>query len=168
MMLVKESSPVKGSSLVEFLLETRPQKEYQNLRNRRHRYKHNLKISRKPRKFKDKWGNSAPTIVFLRNKTELVIISELVPRTGVDQWPIENRVYQKVWPQKWESRFLQIFLVRTAAKLDYTNPEYSVPHIRWTYLRHFVLIFLFSDMYVFWAIVKLVKLCVVNSLIALS
>ena len=34
-MPVKESSPVKGSSLVEFLLEIRPQKEYQNLRNRR-------------------------------------------------------------------------------------------------------------------------------------
>ena len=84
-------------------------------RNRRQWYKHNLKISRKPRKFRDKWAK--PTIVFLRNQTELVIISELVPRTGVDQWPIENRVYQKVWPQKWESRFLQIFLVPNSGEV---------------------------------------------------
>ena len=46
-----------------------------------------------------------------------------------------------------------------------TNPEYSIPHIRWTYLPHFVLIFFVFGYVWILGIVKLVKLCVVNYLL---
>ena len=40
-----------------------------------------------------------------------------------------------------------------------SNPEYSLPHLRWTYLRHIVLISFVLRIYMDFGIVKLVRYC---------
>ena len=100
---VRGSSPVKGSSLVVFLLEIWPQNWAPNI--------------------SETGVNGINTIVFLRNQTELVIISELVLAPEWTSDLLKNRVYQKIWPQSESQDFCTLkfpenpdnFEVRVAA-----------------------------------------------------